>query len=113
MSGRLRWRGFRAESADSYTGVLIPLDQAHRHSHSARCGRTEYEGSPDDNVAYEEDDDSLKDQAGVDVEGTGMLEMSAAEYSIEGLRREVQRGEDGARTDYESRFMHPRLPSRS
>ncbi|KAK7744503.1 hypothetical protein SLS53_003387 [Cytospora paraplurivora] len=101
MSGRLRWRGFRAESVDNYTGVLIPLDQAHLHSHSARCGRTEYEGSPD---AYEEEDDSLKDQAGDDVEGAGILEMSAAEYSVEGLRREVQRGEDGARTDYETEF---------
>ena len=102
MSGRLRWRGLRTESVDNYTGVLIPLDQAHLHSHSARCGRTEYEGLPEDDG--EEEDEYLKDRAGDDDEERGMLEMTAAEYSIEGLRREVRKGETGTRSDYESEF---------
>lgn len=109
MSGRLlllRWRGFRTESVDDYTGVLIPLDQAHLHSHSARRGRTEYEEVPDgdggDDDEDEEGDDYSKLRAGDEHEGAGMLEMNAAEYSVEGLRREVRRGGNGARSDYES-----------
>lgn len=96
MAGRIRWRGLRTESVDSYSEVLIPLDQAHLHSHSARCGRTEYEELP----SHGDDDDDPKDSVGD--EGTGMLEMSAAEYSIEGLRKEVRRGGSGMRSDYES-----------
>lgn len=95
MVGRLRWRGLRAESVDNYAGVLVPLDEAHLHSHSARCGRTEFEELP----AHGDDDDDPKDGGGD--EGTGMLEMSAAEYSIEGLRKEVRRGGSGMRSDYE------------
>ncbi|ROV96286.1 hypothetical protein VMCG_07660 [Cytospora schulzeri] len=86
MSGRLRWRSSRPESVNDYTGVLIPLDQAHLHSHSARCGRMEYEEVPDDDG--EEEEDFTKDRAGEEHEETGMLEMNAAEYSVEGLRRE-------------------------
>ncbi|KAI3396257.1 hypothetical protein diail_12339 [Diaporthe ilicicola] len=99
MVGRLRWRGLRTESVDNYSGVLVPLDQAHLHSHSARCGRTEYEELP----SHDDDDDDPKD--GVGDEGTGMLEMSAAEYSIEGLRKEVRRGGSGLRSDYEMKSM--------
>ncbi|KAH8785046.1 membrane transporter [Diaporthe sp. PMI_573] len=99
MAGRLRWRGLRAESVDSYSGVLVPLDQAHLHSHSARCGRTEFE----ELSANSDEEDDPKDGAGD--EGTGMLEMSAAEYSIEGLRKEVRRGGGGMRSDYELKSM--------
>lgn len=99
MAGRLRWRGLRVESVDNYSGVLVPLDQAHLHSHSARCGRTEFEELP----AHGDDDDDPKDRGGD--EGTGMLEMSAAEYSIEGLRKEVRRGGSGMRSDYELKSM--------
>lgn len=105
MLRRLRWRGLRTESVDDYTGVLIPLDQAHLQSHSARCGRMEYEELPDEDNDDEEIDP--KDRAGDDHEETGMLEMSAAEYSVEGLRREVRRGGHGMRSDYESSFCTP------
>lgn len=101
MAGRLRWRGLRTESVDSYSGVLVPLDQAHLHSHSARCGRTEFEELP----AHGDEEDDPKDGAGD--EGTGMLEMSAAEYSIEGLRKEVRRGGGGMRSDYECQSAIP------
>ncbi|KAL1878281.1 hypothetical protein Daus18300_002199 [Diaporthe australafricana] len=99
MAGRIRWRGLRTESVDNYSGVLISLDQAHLHSHSARCGRTEYEELP----SHGDDEDDPKDSVGD--EGTGMLEMSAAEYSIEGLRKEVRRGGSGMRSDYEMKSM--------
>ena len=98
------WRGTRTESVDDYAGVLISLEEAHLHSHSARSGRTEYEELPDD----ERDDDdqgSISDGEGGKArehEGTGMLEMSACEYSIAGLRREVRRGGKGRWTEYES-----------
>ncbi|ROV96425.1 hypothetical protein VSDG_05413 [Cytospora chrysosperma] len=90
MSGRLRWRGSRIESVNDYTGVLIPLDQAHLHSYSARCGRMEYEEVPGND---DEDEAGFpKHRAGDDQESMGMLEMNAAEYSVEGLRREVRKG---------------------
>lgn len=95
---RLIWRGFRTESVHDYVGVLIPLDEAHLHSHSARCGRTEFEDAADD--AESDLGEGGKDR---DDEGAGMLEMSAAEYSIEGLKREVRKGERGKRSsEYES-----------
>lgn len=87
-------------SVTDYPGVLVPLDQAHLHSHSARTGHTEYEDVSDDAESDGPDEsESTKDS---DNEGTGMLLMSAAEYSIEGLRREVRRGGKGRTwTDYE------------
>lgn len=102
------WRGSRAESAEDYAGVLISLEEAHLHSHSARSGRTEYEELPDDEHSDEDDDGgaSMSDGEGGKArehEGTGMLEMSACEYSIAGLRREVRRGGKGRWTEYESR----------
>ncbi|EEY14319.1 membrane transporter [Verticillium alfalfae VaMs.102] len=83
------------ESVDDYLGVVVPLEEAHLHSHSARTGRTEFEDppSPGDDAG-----DAPKDRE----ESEGMLEMSAAEYSIEGLRREVRAGK-GDSTDYEMR----------
>ncbi|KAB5554888.1 major facilitator superfamily domain-containing protein [Coniochaeta sp. 2T2.1] len=92
-----RWTGSRTESVEDYAGVLIPLEEAHLHSHSARSGHCEYEEIPDEasdagqDIATKANDD-----------GTGMLLMSAAEYSIEGLRREVRRGGKGRTwTEYE------------
>jgi hypothetical protein len=92
------YTGRRAESVDDYSGVLVPLTEAHLHSHSYRAGRTEFEAHPDDR-RDSNDEDGAKDG---DDEGTGMLEMDAAEYSIAGLRREVRRGEKGKKwSDYE------------
>ncbi|KAH8893182.1 MFS general substrate transporter [Thozetella sp. PMI_491] len=85
------WRPRPPESVNDYIGVLVPLDEAHLHSHSYRSGRCEYEEVPDDNSS--EDREGGKDAE--DDEGRGMLEMSAAEYSIEGLRKEVRRGGKG------------------
>jgi len=99
---RVLWRGTRAESVDDYAGVLIPLEEAHLHSHSARLGRTEFEEPPDESPAADDGDDEVGKDA--ENEGTGMLEMRAAEYSIEGLRREVRRGSKGLLpSEYESR----------
>ncbi|KAI1808110.1 MFS general substrate transporter [Daldinia bambusicola] len=91
-------RSRRPESVHDYVGVLVPLEEAHLHSHSARCGRSEFEelGS-DDGVGVGEQSEA---EAGErppknddDNEHTGMLQMSAAEYTIEGLRREVREGQ--------------------
>lgn len=95
----------RRESVHNYVGVLIPLEEAHLHSHSARCGKTEFEEarSSFDNGRRDDDDTEMGAAAkhGED-EGTGMLQMDAAEYTIEGLRRDVRAGEPGRRwTEYE------------
>ncbi|WQF88914.1 Putative major facilitator superfamily, MFS transporter superfamily [Colletotrichum destructivum] len=93
----------RPESVDNYVGVVVPLEEAHLHSHSARTGKCEFEERPsqDDSdghvVENEDEDDDGKDQG----ESAGMLEMSAAEYTIEGLRKEVRRGRRGRWTEYE------------
>ncbi|KAI1211782.1 MFS general substrate transporter [Annulohypoxylon truncatum] len=82
----------RQESVHDYIGVLVPLEEAHLHSHSARSGRSEFE-----EVRTSSDDPDDEAESGLpkdgDSEHTGMLQMSAAEYTIEGLRREVRRGE--------------------
>lgn len=127
MAGRItawRWQNPRWTPAD-HSGVVIPLEQAHLHSHSARCGRAEYEEVPDqDRVGHEDeegegdaDDENDPKARGVGVrgegegdEGTGMLPMSAAEYSIEGLRKEVRRGGGGTRSEYESEFCAGPFP---
>lgn len=96
------WTGRRTGSVDDYAGVLIPLEDAHLHSHSARSGHSEYEEIPDDASDADQEDDAAKAQD----TGDGMLLMSAAEYSIEGLRREVRRGGKGRTwTDYECEMM--------
>ncbi|KAF9882267.1 hypothetical protein CkaCkLH20_00303 [Colletotrichum karsti] len=82
------------ETLYSYPGVVVPLEEAHLHSHSARTGKCEFEERPGHDG---EEDDEDKDQG----ESTGMLEMSAAEYTIEGLRKEVRRGGRGQWTEYE------------
>ncbi|KAJ9156573.1 MFS general substrate transporter [Pleurostoma richardsiae] len=100
---RRLWRGSRPESVDDYAGVLVPLEEAHLFSHSARSGRCEYEEIPSDHDDAN-DDGGAGDEGGKagENEGTGMLEMSAAEYSIEGLRKEVRKGRGTGRvSDYE------------
>ncbi|KAK0385002.1 hypothetical protein NLU13_7480 [Sarocladium strictum] len=83
----------RVESVDDYEGVLIPLEQAHLHSYSARTGRTEFEApAPVDEEDVDKDDDN---------ETQGMLPMHAAEYTIEGLRKETRSGRQGKWSDYE------------
>lgn len=94
------WTGSRTQSVEDYSGVLISLEEAHLHSHSARTGRCEFEDVPDDAESDAGEEDGAA--KGRDDEVTGMLLMSAAEYSIEGLRREVRRGGKGRTwTDYE------------
>ncbi|OTB09106.1 hypothetical protein M426DRAFT_316399 [Hypoxylon sp. CI-4A] len=93
----------RRESVHNYVGVLVPLEEAHLHSHSARAGRTEFEeartSSSSDDVDDGPDSGLPKDD---DSESTGMLQMSAAEYTIAGLRREVRKGERRRQwTEYE------------
>lgn len=107
MTGRITaWRlgglglGRRDAGLDD---VVVPLEQAHLHSHSARCGRTEYEEVPgsDEEAAkglVDEEEFGEDDRH----EATGMLEMRAAEYSVEGLRKEVRKGAGGTRSEYES-----------
>ncbi|KXJ91019.1 major facilitator superfamily domain-containing protein [Microdochium bolleyi] len=92
------WRFARQESVHDYAGVLVPLEEAHLHSHSARSGKTEFEEPPDaagtqdyNPIGVEEGSREPEDKDDED-EGTGMLQMSAAEYTIDGLRREVRRG---------------------
>lgn len=82
------------ESVDNYLGVVVPLEEAHLHSHSRRTGKCEFEERP----TPDEDDE---DRGKYGEESQGMLEMSAAEYSIEGLRKEVRKGKGDA-TEYES-----------
>ncbi|KAL7963426.1 MFS general substrate transporter [Trichoderma compactum] len=91
-----RFRLGRTESVDNYEGVLVSLEEAHLHSHSARVGRVEFENQ--DESAGDDDDDvnSVKDD-----QGEGMLLMNAAEYTIEGLRAEMRQGKRGQWTDYE------------
>ncbi|KAK1778999.1 major facilitator superfamily domain-containing protein [Copromyces sp. CBS 386.78] len=96
------WSGYRSESVEDYPGVLIPLAEAHLHSHSSRSRPP----SDLDDALLGQDDEGVqhhKDPA--DDEDTGMLlEMGTEpEYSIEGLRREVRRGNKGGEkwTDYE------------
>lgn len=89
------WKRGRTEAAHSYADVLIPLEEAYLHSHSARTGRTEFETRDDD------DDGSDKDGDGEE-ERQGMLQMNAAEYTIEGLRKSTREGNRGIWTTYES-----------
>ncbi|KAK6843510.1 hypothetical protein PG987_004370 [Apiospora arundinis] len=91
---------YRPESVHDYAGVLVPLEEAHLHSHSARSGRTEFEERRHDEddggadpLMREDDNEADKDRESG--EGTGMLQMSAAEYTIEGLRWELRQGERG------------------
>jgi len=92
-----RWTRPRAiESVTNYSGVLIQLDEAHLHSHTYRSGQEDEDASDD---TPSTPTTTTKDG---DDEGTSMLELSVAEYSIEGLRKEVRRGGKGEKfTAYE------------
>ncbi|KAF4125753.1 Sugar (and other) transporter [Geosmithia morbida] len=112
----------RYESVDDYEDVWVPLNQAHNYSHSARNGRTEYEEKDhvvDDEIEarlnQHDDEDGGEDSQGRrngdndDVEAgkegaddeddlqetRGMLQMRAAEYSVDGLRAEMRLAGDG------------------
>jgi len=87
----------RGMAAAEYASVVVPLEQAHLHSHSARMGHAEFEEEEDD-ARGGEDADATKDG---EHESTGMLEMRVAEYSIEGLRKQVRKGGKEQWTDYE------------
>jgi hypothetical protein len=89
-------------STDGYRGVVVPLEEAHLHSHSRRVGRTEFEERPTPEDG--DDEDPMKDAE----ESMGMLEMSAAEYTIEGLRKEMRRGR-GESSDYERELRDMRV----
>lgn len=107
---RFRFPGFgRQESVHDYVGVLVPLEEAHLHSHSARSGRCEFEEartSSDDPEVDVSEAGAPKDS---DNEDAGMLQMSAAEYSIEGLRREVRKGQrQGQWSEYECELSFSR-----
>ncbi|KAI1283925.1 sugar transporter [Xylaria sp. FL0933] len=108
----LRSRFAPRESVHDYIGVLVPLEEAHLHSYSARCGKAEFEedrrGSGDAYASAHLDDHGDEETAfraaykNSDNEGDGMLQMDAAEYTIEGLRRDARKGEPGRRwTEYE------------
>ncbi|KAI1439267.1 sugar transporter [Xylaria sp. CBS 124048] len=120
---RFIWSRFaRQESVDDYVGVLIPLEEAHLHSHSARSGKVEFGGhrhgsdghdarNADAGLDDDDDDDNEDEESALggtahknvdNEEGIGMLQMDAAEYTIEGLRRDARAGEPGRRwTEYE------------
>ncbi|KAI1380861.1 MFS general substrate transporter [Hypoxylon crocopeplum] len=83
----------RQESVHDYVGVLIPLEEAHLHSHSARSGRCEFEEARTSSDDPDIDDPESGPPKDGENEHTGMLQMSAAEYTIEGLRREVRGGQ--------------------
>ncbi|KAI1822144.1 sugar transporter [Xylaria intraflava] len=110
----LRSRFARQESVHDYAGVLVPLEEAHLYSHSARSGRTEFEearqSSDDDDASVDLDSDEDEDEETAlgtafkngNSEGAGMLQMDAAEYTIEGLRRDACKDEPGRKwTEYE------------
>lgn len=109
LGGLLRPQSAAAGFGADYSSVVIPLERAHLHSHSARCGRTEYEEIPGADLENEEeaaDDDDDDDDGGLKDgdEGRAMLEMNPAEYSIQGLRKEVRKREGGGKEmgEYES-----------
>ncbi|KAK4041769.1 hypothetical protein C8A01DRAFT_14529 [Parachaetomium inaequale] len=88
------WTWRRPETAVDYASAVIPLEEAHQHSHSYRLRpRPDPEGQLDDEAS--EDDDGA-DKDGDEGDTTMLVNTSAAaEYSIEGLRREVRRGRRG------------------
>lgn len=89
----------RIETVEDYAGVLVPLQEAHLHSHSARSGKTEFEnhGDADDEIGEAKDGDESESQ--------GMLMMDAAEYTIEGLRKRMREGRKGQWTEYECELL--------
>jgi len=92
---RISWRlgsGY-VESVDDYVGVLVPLEEAHLYSQAAKAksanhGEKREEGELDDLEMKEERE--------------GMLGGDSAEYTVEGLRKEMREGRRGQWTTYES-----------
>ncbi|KAK4217157.1 major facilitator superfamily domain-containing protein [Rhypophila decipiens] len=94
-----RWTSRRPESVTNFPGVLIPLDEAHLHSHTYRSRRRlviESENLLNDEETGISENGSGSGGKDGDDEATSMLEMDVPEYSIEGLRREVRRGTGGS-----------------
>ncbi|KAM7213055.1 Major facilitator superfamily domain containing protein [Rhypophila decipiens] len=94
-----RWTSRRPESVTNFPGVLIPLDEAHLHSHTYRSRRRlviESEDLLNDEETGISENGSGSGGKDGDDEATSMLEMDVPEYSIEGLRREVRRGTGGS-----------------
>lgn len=98
---RISWRlgTGHVESVDDYVGVLVPLEQAHLYSQSAKSGKKAKSQSQDDDQL---DDEETKDG---DYEMQGMLQKNVGEYTIEGLRREMREGRQGRWTTYESELV--------
>ncbi|KAK0735642.1 major facilitator superfamily domain-containing protein [Apiosordaria backusii] len=94
----------------SVADVVIPLEEAHLHSHSyrSRLGSALDGTAEEDDAQKDDDDDDEEDLEGNDHEHTGMLlrtspssegllGMTAAEreYTVGSLRKEVRRGVPG------------------
>ncbi|KAG6041701.1 hypothetical protein E4U41_002784 [Claviceps citrina] len=90
--------GRRVESVNDYAGVLVPLEEAHRHSLSGRCGRPNT-ASREDDLEYDLEHDVEGENK--DGESQAMLQMEEAEYTIDGLRTEMRQGRQGQWTEYE------------
>ncbi len=97
----LPWR--QTEAAADYSAVVVPLEEAHQHSHTYRQRlRGDADGRLDEG-AFRDDGGLDKDPAEGDTTTMLMTSTAPPEYSIEGLRREVRGGEKGERwTAYES-----------
>lgn len=97
----------RVESVHNYPGALIPLEQAHLHSHSARsASRTQALAAYEEDIALDElNYDGEAGEASPakegDSESQGMLPQRAGEYTIAGLRRAVRQGGKDKWTEYE------------
>ncbi|KAF4982873.1 hypothetical protein FZEAL_1569 [Fusarium zealandicum] len=90
---RISWRlgsGY-VESVDDYIGVLIPLEEAHLYSLSAKTKE----------ASHGEKEEGEMDDLEVKEERQGMLGGDAGEYTIEGLRKEMREGRQGKWTTYE------------
>ncbi|KAJ3512162.1 hypothetical protein NM208_g15354 [Fusarium decemcellulare] len=90
---RISWRlgsGY-VESVDDYIGVLVPLDEAHLVSKATQAK----DASQGEKLEGELDDLESKE------ERQGMLGGDPAEYTIEGLRKEMREGRQGQWTTYE------------
>ncbi|KAF4470659.1 MFS-type transporter [Fusarium albosuccineum] len=90
---RISWRlgsGY-VESVDDYIGVLVPLDEAHLVSKATQAK----DANQGEKLEGELDDLESKE------ERQGMLGGDPAEYTIEGLRKEMREGRQGQWTTYE------------
>lgn len=95
---KISWRlGLgHVESVNDYIGVLIPLKEAHLYSQSARSKNSSH------GAQEESEMDEMEEVKDGDSESQGMLRADNAEYTIEGLRKEMREGRKGKWTTYES-----------